>query len=281
MQVGEANLTQALSGPVRVLAMGHSNLGALIRAGNKLRNEGRFPSSLKIDFMQLRDDRYNPHFPPGNTILIKPALRDDLQAKLEQTDIVVSCMGSNHHAAFGLVNHPRPYDFVLDPSEPLIEGREIVPASVVRTAMRDHLKGAFNFISAVRALIDKPIIHCQSPAPIASEAHIRQNPNVFAAQIEQHGVAPASFRLKLWRLQSEIYREFLKSMGVEFLPVPPETLDENGCLSSKAWRNDPTHGNTWYGERVILQLEAHIVSSAAQQEGHLTVVPDQIIRAKT
>jgi hypothetical protein len=159
MQVSETRRRYTASDPIRMLAIGNSNLNALIRAEKKMRQEGRFPESIRMQFMQLRSERYNPNFPPDNELLIKPALRDDLKTYLQGTDIVVSCLGGNNHAVFGLVNHPNPYDFILDGGGPLIEGREIVPASVVRAAMRDHLKRPFDFISAVRALIGKPIIH--------------------------------------------------------------------------------------------------------------------------
>lgn len=241
----------------RILAIGQSHLAAIFHGEQGMREENRLPDALAMNFIQLRNPRYDPFFPRGNKSELNPALQSDLEANLKDTDLVVSCLGGNAHSIFGLVNHPRPYDFVLNVGDSIAEGREIVSRDLIRSALREQMRSPLRLFSALRALIDQPMVHCESPPPIPSEAHIREYPRTFAKAIGQFGVAPASFRLKLWKLQSEIYRETCASHDVEFLPVPAEVLDENGMMVSKAWGQDPTHGNSWYGERVILQLAAH------------------------
>jgi hypothetical protein len=245
-----------------ILAIGQSNLACVSQAAELLQTESRLPSSLRMSFLQLLQQGYRPHLLTGSEQGLNAALRQDLEAAVRKVDVVISCLGGNAHSIFGLLNHPRPYDFVFVPGDTTIDGLEVIPRNLVRNALREHMRSSLTLFSLLRAAIDKPIVHCESPAPIPSESHIRTYPKVFAKNIDKFGVAPATFRLKLWKLQSEIYREFCAAHDIAFLPVPKETLDENGFLSSKAWGLDPTHGNAWYGERVIFQVADYVAENA-------------------
>ncbi len=210
----------------------------------------------------MRAGRYNPYFPDDNNPdKLNPAVEKDVKAHLPDSDFVVSYLGGNAHSVMGLINHRCPYDFTFEAADRLIRNREVVPRSLVRSAlqkvMTDHLK----MFSALRALIDKPMMHCESPPPIPSDDYIRTYPGVFADRIEKRGIAPASFRLKLWKLQSEIYRAFCAAHEIEFLQIPEGTADAEGLLCSKAWGTDPTHGNIWYGEQSINRLARHLSTS--------------------
>jgi hypothetical protein len=209
-------------------------------------------------FLQFLHQQYRPHLSARSEGGLNPVLRQDLAAELRDVDLVVSCLGGNAHSVFGLLNHPHRYDFVFDAGDTPTDGLEVIPRNLVRKALQEQMRSGLTLFSVLRAAIDKPIVHCESPAPIPSESHIRAYPRLFAKKIDRLGVAPANFRLKLWKLQSEIYREFCAANDISFLPTPAETLDENGFLSSKAWGSDPTHGNSWYGERVIFQLADYV-----------------------
>jgi hypothetical protein len=209
-------------------------------------------------FLQILHQQYRPHLSARGEGGLNTVLRQDLAAEVRNVDLVVSCLGGNAHSVFGLLNHPQRYDFVLDAGDIPTDGLEVIPRNLVRKALQEQMRSSLTLFSVLRAAIDKPIVHCESPAPIPSETHIRAYPKLFAKKIDMFGVAPANFRLKLWKLQSEMYREFCTANNISFLPTPAETLDENGFLSSKAWGSDPTHGNSWYGERVIFQLADYV-----------------------
>jgi hypothetical protein len=241
-----------------VLAIGQSNLACVSQAAHLLQKESRLPPSLRMSFLQLLHQQYKPHLSAGSDGGLNAVLRQDLETEVKNADVVISCLGGNAHSVFGLLNHPRPYDFVFDGGDTLIDGLEVIPRNLVRKALQEQMRSSLTLFSVLRGAIDQPMVHCESPAPIPSESHIRANPKLFAKNINRQGVAPATFRLKLWKLQSEIYREFCAANDISFLPAPTETLDENGFLSSKAWGLDPTHGNSWYGERVIFQLADYV-----------------------
>jgi hypothetical protein len=237
---------------VRVLAIGQSNLAALTRAAQMMLQEKRLPSGFAIKFIQILEKRYKPSLVSG---VLNHAIADEVRAQLVDADVVVSCLGGNAHSMFGLLNHPQPYDFVVD-ADPLPRDRALVPAGLVRGALKESMDQGLKLFSDLRMLIDKPMVHCESPPPVPSEIHIRKHPGVFANRIDQLGISPAKFRLKLWKLQSDIYREFCDANDIEFLPVPAAVFDETGAMCSKAWAADPTHGNAWYGEQVLNQIAA-------------------------
>ena len=219
---------------------------------------GTVPPPLSFSFIQMRRRKYNPYFPPESDGALNPNIVSELKTQVPRADAAVSCMGGNAHSVFGLLNHPEPYDFVAD-GLPLVQGRQVVPRSVVKASLKEQMEDGLKVFAALRSFIDKPMFHCQSPPPLP-ESHIRIYPGVFAERLDRFGVAPASFRLKLWKLQSEIYREFCAAHDIEFLPVPAECVDPDGLLTTQARGEDPTHGNAWYGERVVHQLAARLAA---------------------
>jgi len=241
-----------------ILAIGQSNLRGLFNAVKQMTESGTVPPPLSFSFIQMRRRKYNPYFPPESDGALNPNIVSELKTQVPRADAAVSCMGGNAHSVFGLLNHPEPYDFVAD-GLPLVQGRQVVPRSVVKASLKEQMEDGLKVFAALRSFIDKPMFHCQSPPPLP-ESHIRIYPGVFAERLDRFGVAPASFRLKLWKLQSEIYREFCAAHDIEFLPVPAECVDPDGLLTTQARGEDPTHGNAWYGERVVHQLAARLAA---------------------
>jgi hypothetical protein len=247
----------------RVLVVGQSNMAAAAAAARSMAEKGTMPPILSMAFMQLLEPQYRPYFVGSNP---NPRLVQDLDAKLKDADVVLSCLGGNAHSVFGLVNHKAPYDFVLDsePTRPLTPGRELVPCEIVRSALTAFMQTSNNFslLDMVRSRTTAPMFHSESPPPIPSEEHIRKFARKFEDRIAQFGVAPGNVRWKLWRIQSEAYAAYCSKIGVTFMPVPQQTLDDQGMLAKAAWGTDPTHGNEWFGTQVILQLADKLQSPA-------------------
>lgn len=247
----------------RVLVVGQSNMAAVAAAGRNMAEKGTIPPVMTMTFMQLLEPQYRPYFVGTNP---NPRLARDLEEKLKDADIVLSCLGGNAHSVFGLVNHKVPYDFVLDsaPGRPLTPGRELVPSAIVRSALTTYMQTSNNFslLDVVRSRTTVPMFHSESPAPIPSEEHIHKFARKFEDRIAQFGIAPGNVRWKLWRIQSEAYAAYCAKIGVTFMPVPPQTLDDRGMLAESAWGADPTHGNEWFGTQVILQLADKLQTTA-------------------
>ncbi len=253
-------------GPRAVAVVGHSHLVALQRAADE-----HPPLAVNLTFLQLRDDRYRPEFErrsrrPDSPARLNRRLLRDITRVLGRNGVLVSCIGGNSYNILGLLNHPRPFDFVL-PSQPRLEiaaEHELIPACLVREILRERLDAHnFTILRALRAAIGRPMYHLESPPPVPSEEHIRKFPGVFRDRMAACGVSPAALRYKLWRLQSELVQEACAAEGIVFVPVPDEARDDSGFLSETAWNPDPTHGNAWYGACVLRHIAAIAANSDA------------------
>ncbi len=243
-----------------LLVLGHSHMIALQGARDLMRDAGGV-AMPPMSFVQLLDADISPnvHF-DGTAMVLVPAL----QARLEQeiathrATCVFDCISGNEYHFLGLVNHPRRFDFVLPsaPALPLAEGAEIVPYALVRASLKASMEYALTVLACLRQATTLPVWHIQSPPPVSSNDEIAAHPTQFGDAIAAHGVAPPAFRLKLWRLQSEIVREACAAAGIHFLEVPAAAMDPLGFVHPDAWHRDPTHANYWYGRLVLEQMFA-------------------------
>ena len=243
--------------PPVLVGIGHSHLVTIQES-----YERRGAATAR--FIQLGTPALEPNLLPDGTV--GPALHAAIDAALANADgppFVFDCVSGNEYHFIGLVNHPRPYDFVLPsrPDLPLREDAEIIPAALMRKIMLRQMMGAHAAMKALRTVIPHPILHVQSPPPLSSNEFIRENPIQFAGEIAERGVAPPGFRMKLWLLQSEIFRAFCDELGFSFLPVPRAGCDEDGYLAQAGWRPDPAHANNWYGQIVLEQIEQHAIAA--------------------
>lgn len=239
----------------KILVIGHSHLNAIDRAVKTAATESAIPKGIALRCIRLTGKTFRPPLirTEGAWYLNKAIV--DLLTR-HRWDFVVSCIGGNGHNVVGLLNHPIKFDFVLPscPELPIAEGHEILPSMLVTGILRRQVGPNLRLLAAVRDAFKGPMIHLESPPPVPSEEHIRSNPSSFKDRIDRFGVSPALLRYKLWRVHSAIYRQECRRLGIRFLPVPRKTQDAQGMLVKAAWNVDPTHGNTWYGLRVLRQL---------------------------
>jgi hypothetical protein len=235
-----------------ILAIGASHLVALQGAARQI------GSAPRIAFVQLRDARYRGAIERGGDG--KPSLGWSLAEDVAEPSrkLIVSLIGGNKHNILGLLNHPRPFDFVLpdEPDLPFTEGAECVPVELVADSLTRRAANEFDLLRTIRAATTVPMVHMESPPPNPSVAHIRRHPGVFRDRIDALGVAPAHLRYKLWRVHSSVVRAACADAGIQFVPAPREALDAHSMLRKAAWADDPTHGSAWYGALVLKQIAA-------------------------
>ena len=245
-----------------ILGIGHSHLVTIQESYQRRVANGELPTGR---FIQLGTPALEPNLLPDGTIgsALAAVIEAGMQGQASEAGppFVFDSVSGNEYHFIGLVNHPRPYDFVLPsrPDLPLRPDAEIIPAALMRRVLRAQMMGAYAVMRALRATIEGPILHVQSPPPLSSNDFIRDNPIQFADQIAERGVAPPGFRMKLWLLQSELYRAFCDELGFGFLPVPRAGCDAEGFLAREGWRPDPAHANNWYGLMVLEQIEQQAV----------------------
>jgi hypothetical protein len=194
-----------------------------------------------------------PYKPPFSEVSGRTELNPHLIKAIQVADALVCSIGGNHHCAMGLIDHPEAFDFDSRelPELPLDSNRFIVPYSEIRAQLEYALgKSVLPRMLKIREVADIEVFHIESPPP-SPEKQILEYPASFADLLKTHTVAPLYLRRKLWKLHSAIMREFCEQNEISFLPVPSETLAEDGSLRKDLANTDPTHGNTKYGSILL------------------------------
>lgn len=168
---------------------------------------------------------------------------------------VFSAVGGGVPGVMSLVAHPRPWDFVLPshPDAPLAQGAEVLPFAAVRAAMAALLQDYLQIMRLVRQAATERMFHLQTPPPLEDGARVLLDvPWMFFPGLTRE-VAPASLRLKCWRLHAELVSAFCRDAGVEVIPVPPQAIGPGGFLKSAHYL-DAMHVNSGYGSLVLAQM---------------------------
>jgi hypothetical protein len=231
----------------KVLFVGHSHIIAL-RDAHALAGGG--PGQ---EFVWVNQPEFQPEM-QGEAL--NPAIAARIQAA--NAELHVSLFGGNDHSIICVINDPKPFEVVLPEAPDLYvdERAEVMPAALLRAELKRRVMPHLRELAAYRAMVQGRLIHIESPPPIADLPFLEAHAGEFTAPMQERGFAPALFRYKIWRLHSALYREACAALGVEFLPVPPEMMDEQGMMVPQAWNFDPTHGNAFYGKHVLARLAA-------------------------
>ncbi|HOX43093.1 MAG TPA: hypothetical protein PK668_05830 [Myxococcota bacterium] len=241
----------------RIVVLGHSHIRTIAAAAGKTKtnavfsfvdlNDARFKSSARVDKGDIR-------------------LRAELQEEISRiktedpTALFALSIGGAMHNVIGLTKHPDPFSF-FNPWKPEREsvGR-LLPFTLIKEMMREALSYQLLVLRGLARALGRPLPQLQSPPPVSSEDAIRSTPGVYGESIAKFGVVNASSRYAMWRVQSDLFEEVAREEGCDFLLAPKDAVGEDGFLIQKAWR-DPTHGNVWYGECVLRQLEQYFCLS--------------------
>jgi hypothetical protein len=229
----------------KILFVGHSHIVALRDAHE------RAGGGTGMAFVWVNRPEFQPEM-RGEAL--NPAIVERITAA--NADLHVSLFGGNDHSVICVLNDARPFDFVLPEAPGLFADpqREILPAALLKAELKRRVMPHLRELAAYRALARGRMVHIESPPPISSLEFLESHPGEFKVLLAERGFAPALFRYKVWRLHSALYREACAELGIEFLPVPPEMMDEHGMMVPQAWSRDPTYGNAVYGKHVLARF---------------------------
>ena len=259
-----------------LLGIGHSHLIALRLAAMHRKQIGANNKSELSDIM-LQKEEYQPILRQGWEGFIEPLasaiekaiLGHDAEIAGKKPDLVFSSIGGNEHFVFGLLQQEIPYDFVLknEPKLPVIVTENTIAYETIKEILCRRMKGQLCALALLKEQCAS-LYHIESPPPIFDTKHIlahldkefrlkveKRRKDSQLVHLDESVVAPPYLRYKLWRLQSEIFKEACEQMEISFIPAPANTMDENGFLKQQYWFNDATHGNVAYGEEVLQVLE--------------------------
>lgn len=169
--------------------------------------------------------------------------------------------GGNAHNALTLIEHPRPFDFILPdaPSLPRIPGTELLPYRYIETFIRNLAQLYINNMICLRNAVTEPVIHLESPPPVGDNVFVLNHlEQYFKDQSATPRIAPSVLRYKLWCLHSGIISNACMLNSVEFVPTPRAAMDEQGYLVPIGYADDSTHAGPWYGGVVLRELEERL-----------------------
>lgn len=183
-------------------------------------------------------------------------LRPDLAERVRGAGAVVAAIGGASAVVVGLVEHHRPFDFVLptEPDLPLDPQRELVPAAGVRAALEAAEAPYTPLLAQLRALNAGPIVQLGPPPPVYDNALIEASVPWGLWPDQPRSIAPPLVRYKLWRLSSEVIAAACARLGVIFQPAPKASLDAAGFLRP-ALSADGLHGDAAYGRLIWDELD--------------------------
>jgi len=173
--------------------------------------------------------------------------------ELFQPRQIFATFGGSEHSVLGLLEAPVKFDFMTPADSGLEPGRERINFALLRATLAQAMQNGLNHLRHLRKLYDCPITHLCTPAPFRDLDPDHVLPRVFQENLHL-GVSPASVRRKLHWTHSEIARETCREIGVDFMEVPPESLDADGYLLARYRSKDPTHGNHRYGALMIKHM---------------------------
>jgi hypothetical protein len=195
---------------------------------------------------------------------------------------VFSLLGGSAHDVLGLVQHPRPFDIVLPeaPDLPLAENCDILPSQALRLVMEGFMRETLDLLRLLAKTSPAPVFHIESPPPFADSAKLSEvlsellekpasaafihpgaQPAPGAAG-DRYAVSDRHLRYKLWRLNSQMFREACEASGATFVPHPPQSVDAEGYLKPELFAF-AGHANETYGAMVLDQINILAAGASA------------------
>ncbi len=262
---------------ISFIGFGHSHNVALAKGYYALvkKNAASFEG---VPFSGSFHSLYDPPFAPvlGEGGALQPAIIEFMKNAKRQ--FILLSISGNEHNILSIVQHKKPFDFILDASDPALEpGVEILTRAAVRETVREWME--FNRVDAITRAFGEatalPIVLVEPPPPLPA-SHVRANPDIFEKALCKARVSSDALRHKIWRLQGELYLEICHKYGVRFVPVPGRLLDVNGLLVREGCGLDATHANEIFGQQMMLEI-LRVVSGKCPDAGRVkgSAFPDK------
>lgn len=181
--------------------------------------------------------------------------RADLAERIAVERPVFSFVGGNAHTVVGLVDHHRPFDFVLPeaPDLPLDPARELVTVDAVRASLEAVDAQSSPVLELLVRSAPGRVVHVGPPPPVFVADASREKYPWSMTPDRPRAFAPAWVRYKIWKLSASMIEARARALGIGFVPAPAACQDENGFLREDL-RKDVAHANGRYGSLLLREL---------------------------
>ena len=242
---------------IHLIGVGHSHLHTVVNAWKEF--AANPTSGIRLSAFQMLDARYQPFNElVDGQLVVNPNLVADVKRVAGTQDArFFLYAGGSEHVRWGLINDPRPFDFVT-PSTAMDDAPlygEVFPYEMLVALGRgagEHVTAPLAFF---RSLTDRPVYQLCPPPPVRGVDLTRVNlGGMFEESSRTHGIAPDPFRVRIWQICVEGLRRACGEKGVVFLEAPREMIGADGCLVPEAVGHDAVHANSLYGRLILDQL---------------------------
>jgi hypothetical protein len=177
--------------------------------------------------------------------------------------VAIVWSGNEHNGMYLL--QQRPSFRVYDAESVLPELGEAHGRWIPRTEFRELWSPSFDGLRRVIARLTplaKVLVMCTPPpksesqvrAALATEPFFLEQAEKLGYDASELQITPERTRVALWRVLRDLLQEVAEAGGATFVPLPPDTYDENGLLLAEYDGGDVTHANAAYGGLVWAQL---------------------------
>lgn len=192
--------------------------------------------------------------------VLNPRVRSMVEERLpDRKYLWISMFGGNAHNALTLLEHPRPFDFILPENTnlPWIPSTELIPVAYVERFLARMAEVYILNMSCLRNAVAEDVIHIESPPPNGDDQYVLEHlEGYFKDQSADPRIAPRVLRYKLWKLHSALIRNACIANNITFLDAPRDTCDVDGFLVPAGYSGDSTHAGPWYGGKILQQIES-------------------------
>lgn len=241
---------------MKILGLGHSHIVAVAKGCYALQDRGVrvAGAALSSRFIYLYDPEVAPALVgEGVETRLNPRLVDILRQ--ERPDCVLLSVHGNEHVALSIMRPRDPVDFILgeSPDLPFEAGATPLTEAAVRETLREKMAETFRICDALRRVVTVPVFCLESPPPLPDARIVAYPGEFFKKAVDVARLSSETFRYKVWRVQSGLYREICVRHGMTFVPAPACFIVPPGVLAEEAWGADATHANPLFGEAMIDQ----------------------------
>ena len=198
-----------------------------------------------------------PVLQTDNGLQLLPDIGSTLKDKDENASFVISTIAGNAHNIVGLIESIPTFDFDLPGNtKNQCSNRQLLPFNLVYDSMYETMNGDLQVLEACNNLFKIIDCHVESPPPLKDEKLVKSLlDSFFIDNFPDAKIADPYIRLKLHNVHSMIFREKCVSLGIKWLPYPPDAVDNEGFLKPEfSAANSCTHGNDNYGDLVVNQI---------------------------
>ncbi len=167
---------------------------------------------------------------------------------------VVSMVGGNAYYQVALLEHPQRLQVLGGPEDAdIVPDRSLIPYGMMRDFLLQACRGHFQIIERIHETFALPLVHVISPPPLAAEDISDLLPPDYRDR-GASGIVPPGLRLKVYRIQSAIVREFCESRSISVIEPPAIACDARGFLKHEYRSLTATHAGKDYGTLVLNQI---------------------------